>query len=244
MHIKDERVFRLMPIIEPLLEQVDALALEYDLGTHYEDFSLNHPLMAPKPLSQVLDEEKYLKLKKIIQKSFGVNVDEVEHLQPFLVVHLITQTLLHQDREVELDLFLWQRAQALGLPIIGLEDVRDHLRVVDKLPYDRQLKMLLDLGKNPARVRRHIKHIVSLYERGEIYKLHKTLRRQAMGMRRTLVFDRNVVMANRILEHCREKRLFVAVGVGHLAGGKGIIRLLKKQGLKLKQVPMPPLLNG
>jgi uncharacterized protein YbaP (TraB family) len=43
-------------------------------------------------------------------------------------------------------------------------------------------------------------------------------------------------MAHRLNLMVREQSLFAAIGAGHLAGEKGVLRLLKKQGLKLKAI--------
>ncbi len=241
MHVSDERVFNLMPIIEPILEKVDAVALEYDIGIAFSDEEMARVLLAPQPLDQVLGEKKFSKLEKIIAKSFGVEISPMVDIQPFLIAQRISQSILAKDREAELDLHLWQRAQALGKEVIGLEDPAEHLAVLERIPYETQVKMLLEIGRRPFKMRRHVRHMLDLYEKGEIYRLHRVLRRHALGMRHVLVFDRNIRMADRIASLCKEKTLLAAVGVGHLAGGKGIIRLLKKRGLKLKPVPMPPL---
>jgi uncharacterized protein YbaP (TraB family) len=55
-------------------------------------------------------------------------------------------------------------------------------------------------------------------------------------MRKALLFDRNKIMARRFAEMARQNSLFCAVGAGHLAGQKGMLRLLKKQGFKVRAI--------
>jgi uncharacterized protein YbaP (TraB family) len=40
-------------------------------------------------------------------------------------------------------------------------------------------------------------------------------------------------MAERIIKLSADQSLFTAIGAGHLAGKKGVLRLLKKAGLKV-----------
>jgi len=45
-----------------------------------------------------------------------------------------------------------------------------------------------------------------------------------------------VVMAHRLYMPLREGRVFVAIGVNHLYGEEGVLRLLQKQGYRVTPV--------
>ena len=75
------------------------------------------------------------------------------------------------------------------------------------------------------------------YQQGDIQRLYKAAKKDAKGMRKVLLFDRNILMAERFSEIAREKTLFCAVGAGHLPGQKGMLRLLKKDGFTVEAVP-------
>ncbi len=77
------------------------------------------------------------------------------------------------------------------------------------------------------------------YADGEIQALYQSAKKDAKGMRKILLYRRNKLMAKRFGEIARTQSLFCAVGAGHLAGGKGMLRLLKKAGFKVK-----PILSG
>jgi len=53
---------------------------------------------------------------------------------------------------------------------------------------------------------------------------------------RHIVDQRSVVMAHRLFMPLREGRVFVAIGVDHLYGEKGVLRLLQKQGYRVTRV--------
>ena len=72
------------------------------------------------------------------------------------------------------------------------------------------------------------------YREGDIRQLFQVAKKDARGMRRLLLYERNASMVKRFSEIALGKSLFCAVGAGHLAGAKGMLRLLKKQGFKLK----------
>jgi uncharacterized protein YbaP (TraB family) len=55
-------------------------------------------------------------------------------------------------------------------------------------------------------------------------------------MRKLLLYERNTIMAERFAEIARQESLFCAVGAGHLSGKKGLLRLLKKEGFKVRPI--------
>jgi uncharacterized protein YbaP (TraB family) len=55
-------------------------------------------------------------------------------------------------------------------------------------------------------------------------------------MRARLLDERNIVMAQRIVEEANSKSVFVAVGASHLAGKGGLIARLKEAGYKLSPI--------
>lgn len=55
-------------------------------------------------------------------------------------------------------------------------------------------------------------------------------------MRAKLLDERNIAMAQRIIEEANHKAVFVAVGASHLAGKGGLIARLKKAGYQLSPI--------
>jgi uncharacterized protein YbaP (TraB family) len=74
------------------------------------------------------------------------------------------------------------------------------------------------------------------YETSDIQKIFKSAKKSTKGLRKVLLYDRNKIMAQRIAVMAKEQSIFVAIGAGHLGGQKGVLRLLKKNGLKIRPV--------
>lgn len=55
------------------------------------------------------------------------------------------------------------------------------------------------------------------------------------GMKEVLIYNRNQLMYERI-DGRREQSSFYALGAAHLAGKKGVLRLLKNAGYKIKAI--------
>jgi uncharacterized protein len=50
------------------------------------------------------------------------------------------------------------------------------------------------------------------------------------GNRQLMIFDRNELMADRIVEMTAENTVCAAIGAGHFWGEKGVLNALRKKG--------------
>ena len=99
-----------------------------------------------------------------------------------------------------------------------------------------QCRSLKRLATNFKSFKRELKTTTELYLKGDTQKLFKKAKKSIGGMRRVLLYDRNVKMADSFERFATEQSLFAAVGAGHLGGKKGVLRLLKKKGYSVQPV--------
>ena len=241
MHVRDARAFIHLAQLEEALRQADAFAAEFHLSgppiggqantgaMHLPDNTSLEGLIRPK---------RYKKLRKILLKTTQLDIHPFRYSIPFVIVNLLGTQLLASEHHEALDEFLWNLAKGQGKSMQGIETFSEQMSVLEKIPIKDQVKMLLDLGKNISGFRRHIHHLIGLYQQGEVHRLFKTVKKNSKGLRHLLLYKRNEVMAGRIAALAAKSSVFAAIGAGHLSGGKGVIRLLKKRGLDVKPVPM------
>jgi uncharacterized protein len=101
------------------------------------------------------------------------------------------------------------------------------------------------LKRSPEKKERDFESLMAAYLAGDSDKVANLDERITGGMlppalwakmRTKLLDERNVVMAQRILEESNNKTVFVAVGASHLAGKGGLIARLKDAGYKLSPI--------
>ena len=237
MHVRDERAFTRLAPVHAALDSSALFATEFDLGelTATVDQSALY-LPDGGRISQLLPPHRYTRLCRILQKAFAFPLPHYDRLRPMIVVNLISERLLARERLVSLDAYLWERANAGGLPTTGLESYAFQQRLLTELPLAQQLRDLLALGRHPGKYKRHTQRLADYYAAGDLTGLYRATRRGAGGMRRVLIFARNARMAERFDELAREQALFAAVGAAHLPGGKGMLRLLKHRGWRVRAV--------
>jgi len=95
---------------------------------------------------------------------------------------------------------------------------------------------LSDISKNISGFSKEHHKMTTLYEQQDIHQMYRSTKKSIGGARKILLYNRNAIMAERIERMAREQTIFSAVGAAHLAGKKGVIKLLKNAGLKVKPV--------
>lgn len=236
MHVQDLRAFSNLDHIKARINTCAAFAAEYHLGENQVGMSGKMGLPTGVTLKSLISEKRYNKLRKTILKSTGINLDFFQTASPFLMTGLIGSQLLGKEMPHSLDEHLWKYADESGKILLGIETLNEQLEVLEKISIRDQVRLLLSMGKNINRFRKHTIHSAILYQQGELKRLSKSVIKNAGKLRKLLVYQRNEIMAERIHELAMEYSLFATVGAGHLGGGKGVLRLLKKRGLKVKPI--------
>jgi uncharacterized protein len=239
MHVRDERAFTMTDQVLPLIDACDAFAAEF----HLQELSApenGQRIILPQgtSLEDYMTPRKFSKIRRILLKTADIDLLMFKDALPFVIVNLVGAQMLQAERPVALDAYLWDYAHGAGKAMHGIETFGQQLKTLDSIPVKKQVKMLLGTVRNISGYRRKIHHYASLYQRGELRLLHKLMKKSSGGLRKLLLYDRNVVMAQRIEDLAGQTSVFAAVGAGHLLGGKGLIRLLKKRGMKVKPVKM------
>lgn len=237
MHVRDQRVFRSLASVYAAIATCTAFAAEFALDSASE---VSMPALLRLPdgvaLDQLLPAKKWTKLQKMLQKTVGIQLSAFNHFKPLLISNLIEEKLLTSDMPYSLDEHLWRYASSLDKEMKGIETLAAQIEILQQLPLEQQLQGLLGTMRNFSRYRQHLLKMANWYEQGDIIKLYQATKRGTRDARRLLLYDRNVLMANRIAIMAKTQTTFCAVGAAHLAGQKGILYLLKRQGLRVQPI--------
>lgn len=237
MHVRDQRAFAGLKKVRQCIDECPAFALEIDLDEAQPGMP---PALFQLPgyttLHQYLPGKKYPRLRRILLKAFGIDLDLFSRLRPMAIIELLTNQLMEKDFGLVLDAYLWDYASSQGKTTFGIETLEEQQSILAEITLDVQLKMLRDIGKKPAQFRHMLNHMAGLYEAGDLKNLHRLSRKSAGGLRHAMLFDRNRIMAGRIAASMQEQPAFYAIGAAHLWGGKGVLRLLKQRGIRLEPI--------
>ena len=237
MHVRDLRAFNWLDRAKHCLDKCDVFATEFDFSDS-DPNALATVLQGSDqgPLDETLKPGAWKSLQRLCKKRLGVPAEHMRFSHPMAVSMALTNSLLADETNYSLDETLWNYAREQGKQTTGVETFEEQLDILGKIPYKQHLKSLTWLLKNYKRQKKRLRKMMHWYNAGELQKLYRAAKKDAKGMRKILLFDRNQLMADRVVEIASQQSLFCAVGAGHLAGEKGMLRLLKKAGFKVRPV--------
>lgn len=241
MHVRDKRAFNYLDLVKEKISECAVFAPEFDLAEAKSAAAMAKPsfvLPYDTSLAQLLKPKVYQKLAKLLQKHVGLNITLFDDNMPLLLANLLSESILANNMAVSLDETLWQYAVEESKKVVGVESYQAQLGFLQKIALKDQAKSLTWVVKNYKAYRKEIIKTTHLYEQSELQKLYKIAKKSLHGNRKILLYDRNKDMADHIALLVREAATVCAIGAAHLAGGKGVLRLLKQQGIRIKPVPL------
>lgn len=237
MHVRDLRAFQWLELAQTHLTRCAVFATEFDFSES-DSAAINMVLQLPEGqhLDQLLKPGAWKNLDRYCRQKLGMPGESMRYLHPMTATMALTNALMADESALSLDETLWEYARAHGIRTAGVETFEEQLETLRRIPFEHHVKSLTWLLKNYARQRRRLKKMLRWYQQADIERLYQAAKKDAKGMRKVLLYDRNALMASRFAEIARTKSLFCAVGAGHLPGHKGLLRLLKKDGFTVEAV--------
>lgn len=237
MHVRDNRAFRNIDFLEECINNSSAFAAEFDLkDADPQQLQQAATLPNGSSLEDYLNPRIYKKLERLFLKETGHHLEHLKYSSPILLFNLISESQFQKDNVVALDSALYNIAQEADKNLMGLETFEEQMSVFSKVDLKEQCRSLKKMATHFVSFKREIKKTSELYIQGDLQKLLKKAKQSIGGMRQVLLYDRNIIMADRFESFAKEQSLFAAIGAGHLGGKKGVLRLLKKKGYTIKPV--------
>lgn len=240
MHTDDNRVTEFSPQVMEALNSVNTFMMEVSPG---QDPSLL--MLKEGNISTLMTNEEFEQVRELAD--FHVmHLGAAMQMKPWLLAVIFDlpkpQTPFAQDN------LLMTKAEELLKDVEGIETAQEHFGVMDDFTLDEQMIMLRAvLKRSQEQKERDYERLVSAYLKGDAENIAQLDEKITGGMlpdalwqkmRKKLLDDRNVVMAERTLAKANQQSTFIAVGAAHLAGKTGLITAYKQAGFKLTPLKM------
>lgn len=238
MHVRDKRAFSFLDKILALIDDCNKFYAETDLDALQKiNISGSMSFDSGDHIKNYFTPKRYNKIDKLCIKSFQISLNEVGHLRPLAIINFLTLRLLSNDMNLPLDHHLWNYASQ-HKECLGLETAIEQRDIYKQIPFEWELKQFKDAMRNISSFRKGIAIMANYYQAGRVNKLYRVGRKQLGSMRSLLLYDRNVRMGNVAINALRLNTCFITVGAGHLAGKKGVLRIIKKAGYSISPVQL------
>ena len=127
-------------------------------------------------------------------------------------------------------------AKNSGKPVAGLETIEFQLSVFDSIPYKAQADMLVETIKSGGTENDEFEVMIKMYKEQKINDMVAMISDESEQLSEyedILLNTRNEAWISGMKTMMNEMPTFFAVGAGHLAGQRGVINLLRKEGYTL-----------
>ena len=182
-----------------------------------------------------------IKAQEAIQKA-GLPNGMIERVKPLFLSALLDPEMGKAAEAESYDLNLYRLATGNGIRHSGLESIKEQMAAFDAISLEDQAQILVDQLKGGDETDEGgFSDLVAAYKSEDLNQLAASMEAEAEGdFLDVLLYDRNQKWIPLMAKMMKKERVFFGVGAGHLAGAKGVVRLLEAEGYILKPVPVFP----
>lgn len=143
-----------------------------------------------------------------------------------------------------LDMVIYDYAENRGIKTIGLETAEEQIAALDAFSQEEQLELLLDAVEEAEDQFKTVRLLTERYFEQDIAgmseiflekesKFSPSLREKYLE---SMLYTRNRLFFEKALPYLEKENCFIAVGAGHLAGERGLLNILHKNGYRIKPI--------
>ncbi|MEQ9593463.1 MAG: TraB/GumN family protein [Cyclobacteriaceae bacterium] len=238
-----ENEYVLPKVVEEKLKASAIFAIE-DQVDHHAQHELNKAVHFPKgeSLATVLSKEEYAKVQEFFNSEFGISKKvfkkKFSRLIPLALSITMTRLSLNEGLKFY-DIELLKLANDYQLETYSLETIEREAEALHAFPMKDQVVALLHSIDNFEKQKSEYIKLEAAYTKGDIdkvfeYTLHPFESNQVFVNK--FYYERNEEWLPKIEKMMTEQDAFVAVGVSHLEGDRGLLTLLREKGYTLNPI--------
>src|SRR6187397_1032274 len=228
-----------------VIQRSDRVYFEVDMDNLMEMLSAlkDFKMRNDTTLADLLSKEDYEKVKEYMESKGGLlPFSQLETYKPMLASSLLMESGIGCDEPVAMEQLILEEAKRNKKRIDGLETMSYQASIFDSIPYKLQAEQLLKYvndGGSKSEDDKQFEEMIEAYKAQDIEKLGEFVQTDDGGLGNyedILIYNRNRNWVEKLKKLMPEKSLTIAVGAGHLAGEKGVIKLLRKEGFRVRPV--------
>ena len=242
LHLNDKRLFSFDDSVYHAIETTGGLAIEInpdEMGAYFVN-QLFDRMASGKKLKDLLDEKYFDKNRKALAKKFNKPADEIGAADVVKEKNKwMSEYMQKGEMPTFMDAYLYNLARRQGKWVGGVEDMGDQAGLMNDLVDQSDVDNLLAAGgaERDADSHRGIENMIKLYTNRDADGLYEYVEGNwTTAQKDRVLIRRNMKMARRIDSLTSIRTMFIAIGVAHLSGDSGVIKLLRQRGFTLTPV--------
>lgn len=222
------------------LDQTQHLMLELDMDDPRMMMKMMTGAMMEdgKSLKDLVSEEEYEVVKTFFKDSLNQPIAMLGKMKPMLLSSSLYPKMINGE-PVAYEMVLIEKAKEREMEVTGVETVEDQLAMVDEIPMDDQIEMLMTYIEDFQAEKERFGKLIDLYVAQDVNDLYSYMMdspEMDESAREVMLDNRNKKWIPVISEQAAAMPTFFAFGAGHLAGENGVINLLQEAGFSVKPV--------
>jgi len=245
-HLLRASDYPLAPEFEAAYSDAEALCMEIDFDDMDEGaLALKTLELARMPAGSSLKAtlgEDYPTVRDKA-KVLGIDLEPLDGFQPWFVAITASVTQLMRlgfNPNEGVEKHFVERAQADHKDICGFETADDQLRLFAGMSASEQAALLVQSIDELGDVATQMNEMLDAWKHGDEHALLKTAFRQMERnpeLYRAMILDRNRLFAQHIERLLTDKQDYlVIIGAGHLVGRDSVLKMLRKNGHRARQL--------
>jgi uncharacterized protein YbaP (TraB family) len=241
IHLAKPDLYPLNPKIEAAFGQSQALVVEVDVGRQ-ADLAQQMMVKAAYPAGDTIDKHVSAELLQRADAQLGksgLGLVMLAQFKPWLIAQTVLLMELQRlgfSPTHGIDMYFLQKARG-NKKILELETADSQIDLLNSFSDKEQELFLLYTLNDLENIEKNLNEIIDSWKQGDAPRMEKYLTDsvkdapELQAVYRKLIDDRNVGMAQKIIEYLKtQDTYFVVVGSAHLVGENGVPNLIKKAG--------------
>lgn len=239
MHLVCKADVPLSPSLRQAIAASEALVMEMDLSDPQVAQQAMMGGLNPgmKNIAEELSEADQQLINDFLREHYTMDLNQVGVFKPFIIMTMVIPSYLDCET-TSMEEEVMALALPDSLPLIGLEDARFQLSLFDSLPHAEMMELMVSTFREFEEDKQDFVQMTEDYAAGRLTALYEQIIEDPSMrvMRERLLDSRNRNWVPLLEAAMQERPVMVAVGAGHLAGGQGLIALLRAQGYTVEAV--------
>ena len=246
IHVLQKEHYPLHEVFDEAFKQSSRVIFEVDLdGISSPEAQMNMLrkglYLNGESLPTVLSPESYATAKAGLV-GLGQQIEDFHRMKPWMVATAVMAMELQKlgfESAYGVDRHFFEKAQAMGKAIQGLETVEFQLDLFAKLSPSIQEQFLLQTLEEVKSLGTQVRDMVKAWKQGNVQQLETLLAgmEEYPELNQALVINRNMDWLPHIEQALQEKEpVFIVVGALHLLGKNGLVAVLKEKGYLVGQL--------
>jgi len=232
-------VEELPSVVEARFESAESLIIEADIQT-IDPWEMLALAMLPEgaSLTSHIDADTWNRLTEMLTEAGG-GVAEPERMQPWMLEMLLVANVVPQT--APMDMVFLQEAEASGKELGYLEIWRDQIVMMNELPIEMTISDLLEWVNDGETAQAELFALLDGYRAGDAVLVEMLMFEPEEVAERPefyeqMIYQRNENWMPAIRTAIEQGNVFIAVGLGHLLGSRGLVEQLRAEGYDVRRV--------